>query len=147
MVRFPRRGRTHKEVRIMLRHMRFAVLGAGLAAAGLVLAPGTSVMANSAGPVQCQIQVSRVAGGVVLRSIASARIAARGNYSLAVNKDGDAGSSDISQDGGFSLAPGGASTLSEVNLSLERGASYEAVLTLTWAGGSVSCHKALPSAI
>ena len=131
----------------MLRHMRFAVLGAGLAAAGLVLASGTSVMANSAGPVQCQIQVSRVAGGVVLRSVASATIAAHGNYSLAVNKDGDAGSSDISQGGGFSLAPGGASTLSEVNLSLEKGASYEAVLTLSWKGGSVSCRKALPSAI
>ena len=131
----------------MLRRIRLTVLGTGLAAAGLVLAQGTSVEAKSAGPVSCELQASRVAGGVVLRGVATASIAASGSYSLSVSKDGDSGSADVSQGGRFALPQGGASTLSEINLSLERGASYAAVLTLTWRGGSVSCRKSLPAAI
>ena len=131
----------------MMKHLTLAVLGAGVATAGFGLAPGASVLAKAAGPVQCQLTVSRAGGGVVLRGIASATIAAAGHYSLVINKDGDGGSADISQGGGFSLSPGGASTLREVSLSLERGSSYEAVLTVTWAGGSQTCRRSLPSAI
>ena len=131
----------------MAKFMNTVVIGSGLVAAGLGFAPATVVSAKSAGPVQCELHVSPAGSGVVLRGVARSGEAAAGRYTLTIAKDGDAGSADIEQGGNFAVAPNGASTLSEVSLSLERGASYTAVLTVSWKGGTVTCRQALPAKI
>ena len=124
--------------------MQIVAIGTGLATAGLAMAASTTVFAKSAGPVQCELNVSSTGGGVMLTGVARAAIAASGSYSLIIAKDGDSGSADIEQGGNFSVGAGGSSTLSQVNINLERGASYSAILTVTSKSGSFTCRKALP---
>ncbi len=132
----------------MSKFFQFAVLAGALGAAGLTLAPATVATAKSAGPLSCELRVAPAgAGAVLLSAVARSSAAASGNYSLSLAKDGDASGADMQQNGSFSVGAGGASTLSEVNMSLEPGASYSAVLTLSWGGGRITCRQAVSTRI
>lgn len=131
-----------------------AALAGALGAAALV--PASSAIARpagviaraSSGPLACELHVAPAGGGaIVLSAVARAGAPAVGRYSLRLAKDGDATSADMQQDGTFAVGPGGASTLSEINMSLEPGASYSAVLTLTWGGGRITCRQAVTTRI
>lgn len=132
----------------MSKFLQFAVLAGALGAAGMTLAPATSATAKSAGPLTCELRVAPAGGGAVLVSaVARASAATNGRYSLSLVKDGDSSGADMQQDGTFSVGPGASSTLSEVNMSLEPGASYSAVLTLSWGGGRITCRQAVSTRI
>jgi hypothetical protein len=130
----------------MNRIMPFALLASGLGAAGLSAVPTASVLAGAA-PVSCELHVRSAGQGVVLEGIARSGVPVSGRYSLTIAKDGDAGSADIQQGGSFAVGAGGTSSLSQVDLSLERGASYNAVLTVHWQGGAATCRQVLPRRI
>lgn len=119
---------------------KLALIASLVGSAALAPALGS---AGTHGPVRCELRAVAADGGILLQGIASTSRATSGSYSLVVSKSGDAGSADISQGGTFSVVPGATSTLGEVTVSLEKGAAYDAVLTLRWNGGSVSCSRTL----
>jgi hypothetical protein len=116
-------------------------LSAALVACGVLALPFAIPSASAAAPVRCELSTASAGGGLILSALARSGIATAGSYHLVVVKSGAAGGSDIEQSGDFSLAPGGQSTLSSVSLGLERGASYQAQLTVSWSGGTVSCAR------
>jgi hypothetical protein len=132
----------------MSKLFHYALLASALGAAGVVATPATTVMAKSAGGgVQCELRVSPLDGAMLLTGVAHASRATSGRYSLTIAKDGDTSGADMQQEGSFSVAAGGASTLSEVNMSLEPDANYTAVLTLVTGGGRISCRQAVTTRI
>ncbi len=139
----------------MSKLFQFAVLAGALGVSGLALtlAPADAGAAaksstRSAGPLTCELRVAPAGGGTVLLSaLAHASASASGRYSLSLVKDGDASGADMRQDGDFSVSAGAASTLSEVNMTLEPGESYSAMLTLTWGGGRITCRQAVTTRI
>jgi hypothetical protein len=132
--------------------LQFAILASALGAAGLTVAPDVSAAAKStirsAGPLTCELRAAPAGSGMVLVSaLARASAPASGRYSLSLAKDGDASGADMQQEGAFTVAPGGASTLSEISMNLEPGASYSAVLTLSWGGGRITCRQSVTTHI
>ena len=126
--------------------IRALTVGGGLMAVGFAMQPLQSIAADTAGPIRCELRESSAGPGVTLSAVVNASVSATGSYRLIVTKRGDAGGSDIDQSGGFSISPNGERVLSVVSTTLERGATYEAKLTVTWKGGTVSCNRTLPSA-
>jgi hypothetical protein len=116
-------------------------LSVALVAYGVLASAIAALPASAAAPVHCELHTASTGSGVTLSAMARSGIAIAGSYHLVVAKSGAAGGSNIEQSGGFSVAPGGQSTLSSVSLSLERGATYEAQLTVSWSGGTVSCLR------
>jgi hypothetical protein len=104
-------------------------LSAALVACGVLALPTAVPPASAAAPVRCELRTAPTGGGVTLSALARSGIATAGSYHLVVAKSGAAGGSSVEQSGGFSVAPGGQSTLSSVSLGLER------------SGGTVSCAR------
>ncbi|MBC7770490.1 MAG: hypothetical protein H7124_17045 [Phycisphaerales bacterium] len=101
-------------------------------------APEIAAYAPAAHGLSCEIDVTRINGGVRLEAQAFDLASGPGTleYDFVVTKYGAAGSSDIVQGGEVS-----AQTLGEVELSLERGARYRARLTLSDADGEVCTQE------
>lgn len=93
--------------------------------------------------MHCEIRATRTASGVRLEAIAHGIASATGEYSLVVTKNGAAGSSDISQGGEFDAASGETS-LGVAEIGLERGASFDAHLSVRDAFGE-ECETELRS--
>jgi hypothetical protein len=125
----------------MISSMRILTLATALIGVAAITGPA------QAGPLHCELQASPEAGGITLSAIANSSVPATGGYRLVVSKSGGAGGSAIDQSGDFALAPGAASTLGAVSMNLERGATYQARLTVTWKGGTVSCARTFPSTL
>lgn len=88
-------------------------------------------------PASCEIIVDRTGQGVRITPVIHADSAMSGGYSLVVTKSGASGSSDISQGGPFDAARGERVKLSTSEVSLERGARFRAVLTITEDGREI----------
>jgi hypothetical protein len=97
----------------------------------------TAAATTSAGaePLTCEIHVREGADDVALEAIVSATGATEGTYELHVSGAGGEGSSDVTQSGAFSVAPGERSAVGSVTLA-SNGTSYVADLSVT-AGGQV----------
>lgn len=109
-----------------------------LVSSGLCMA-ASAIPASGADPVRCQIEVQRASGGVQLRALATASSPFDGSYLFKVDKTGPGGTSTTGQSGDFRLNAGEKEVLGDVTISVERGGSIVAELTLQWPGGSVSC--------
>lgn len=111
------------------------------------IAPATDAPKNVAPPrpavqsartdATCEILVARTSSGVRITPVVRAHGSTHGEYSLVVTKTGASGSSDISQGGPFDAAHGERVKLSASEFSLERGARFRAVLTITEDGRQI----------
>lgn len=88
------------------------------------VAPPATVQAS----FTCDIDVVRTANGIRITPVVRAGRSMDGEYSLVITKTGASGSSDISQGGPFDAARGERVRLGASEFSLERGASFRAVL-------------------
>ena len=88
----------------------------------------------------CEIIVDRTSHGVRVTPVFNAASAMNGDYRLVITKSGPSGSSDISQGGPLDARRGDRLSLSASEFSLERGATFRAVLTLS-DGGREICRK------
>lgn len=117
------------------------VFAAALPMLPLAVAHGaaTGGAAAAAGSeVRCEILTVPTPHGLRLQGTLIADAPFTGTYSFEVRKSGRAGSSNSVQAGEFSAFPGD-TPLGEVVVGLERGAKYEARLTVEWRGGQTSC--------
>lgn len=126
--------------------MRQRALTCAMAAAGLLTAaPGEkgTAMAQATsdrGPLTCALEAQDGASGVTLYGRIAGWSAMAGRYRLEVRKIGTGGTSNIAQGGEFRVEPAASVTVGHVGLGLERGARYEAVLTLTVEGHTYTCE-------
>lgn len=112
----------------------------------LGLAGGTVVAGVATAHAQeetiCAVDLSIRNDVAEFRGIATSRIGGQGTYRLVVAKVGRAGTSNIVQSGQVTLEPGGRKSVGSVNISVEAGSRYEAVLTLEVGGARWECRAA-----
>ena len=125
---------------------KLAAAAVGFAALGAAAGGGGNATADApmSGPVRCEIQATSAGGMTTLEGVVHADIAVAGTYSFRVSGGGNGGSSNISQGGPFSAAPGASMPLGQVMLS--KGA-YEAILSVSFDGETISCSERIGSAI
>ncbi|HOZ28819.1 MAG TPA: curli-like amyloid fiber formation chaperone CsgH [Hyphomonadaceae bacterium] len=87
----------------------------------------------------CDISVVKTSHGVRITPVVRSDRSLSGEYSMVITKKGGGGSSDISQGGPFDAARGVSQELGSSEISLERGASFRAVLKVR-AGGREVCR-------
>jgi hypothetical protein len=87
----------------------------------------------------CDIKVVKTTRGVRIIPVVRSDRSVSGEYALVITKTGVGGSSDISQAGPFDAAHGVRQSLGASEISLERGASFRAVLKVR-AGGREICR-------
>lgn len=102
-------------------------------------APPPVVVQKVKARFSCDIDVDRTSNGIRVTPIIRADTSMSGEYSLVITKDGAAGSSDISQGGPFDAARGERVRLSASEFSMERGATFRAVLKVR-SGGREICR-------
>ncbi|MGC5779360.1 curli-like amyloid fiber formation chaperone CsgH [Methylobacterium sp. NFXW15] len=110
---------------------------------GVVL--GASPGAASALPqddISCAIDLSLTDGHAQIRGVAMGKAGSQATYRLVVRKSGDTGTSNLSQGGQIVIAPTGRAMAGSVDLSIEGGATYEAVLSLNVDGVVRECRAA-----
>jgi hypothetical protein len=119
---------------------KLAAAGIGLAALGAAAGGGDNVTAGASvsGPLRCEIQATSAGGMTTLEGIVHADVAVAGTYSFHVSGGSNGNSSNISQGGPFSAAPGAPVPLGQVMLG---GGRYEASLAVTAGGTVVECAK------
>lgn len=88
-------------------------------------------------PASCEIIVDHTGQGVRITPVIHADHAMSGGYWLVITGTGASGSSDINQGGPFDAARGERVKLSTSEVSLERGARFRAVLTITEGGREI----------
>lgn len=120
--------------------MRTPARSLGLAALFLVSASEMSA-AMAEDDLTCSIDLTLREGQAAIRGVAISKDGGRGTYRLLVRKSGSNGTSDVSQGGQLVLEPNARSDFGMINLSLEGGAHYEAVLTLEVNGNRRECRK------
>ncbi len=81
--------------------------------------------------ITCDVRSRRTGNGVVIQARAFADRDVDGEYDLRIIKSGGGGSAEISQGGPLVLEAGMAATLSENEISIERGSRVRAELTLS----------------
>ncbi len=101
------------------------------------VAPPRPQVQHARAPASCEIIVDRTGQGIRITPVIHADHAMNGGYSLVITKTGASGSSDISQGGPFDAARGERVKLSTSEVSLERGARFRAVLTITEGGREI----------
>ncbi|MDP3491545.1 MAG: curli-like amyloid fiber formation chaperone CsgH [Hyphomonadaceae bacterium] len=87
----------------------------------------------------CDIAVVKTSHGVRITPVVRSDRSLSGEFSIVITKNGKGGSSDISQGGPFDAARGVKQELGSSEISLERGASFRAVLKVR-AGGREVCR-------
>ncbi|MDP3738565.1 MAG: curli-like amyloid fiber formation chaperone CsgH [Hyphomonadaceae bacterium] len=93
----------------------------------------------------CDVVVERTRNGVLLTALARVDRPAAGDYSFVITKSGGGNSSDINQGGPFKGGGGKSVELGASEISLERGSSYRATLTLTSQDGREICRRTVRS--
>lgn len=88
--------------------------------------------------VSCEVRVRPTSNGMLIQAVAHADREIDGDYELVITKSGGGGSSDVTQSGPFTAAPGESVTLGSTELSA--GGRYRAVLTLRDQSGQV-CRR------
>ena len=87
----------------------------------------------------CDTSVVKTSYGVRITPVVRSDRSLSGEYSMVITKNGGGGSSDISQGGPFDAARGVSQELGSSEISMERGASFRAVLKVR-AGGREVCR-------
>ena len=87
----------------------------------------------------CDISVVKTSYGVRITPVVRSDRSLSGEYSMVITKNGGGGSSDISQGGPFDAARGVSQELGSSEISMERGASFRAVVKVR-AGGREVCR-------
>lgn len=103
------------------------------------LAVARPVVVKKVRKLSCDILVSRTLRGIRVTPVVNANRSLSGNFTLTITKDGADGSSDISQGGEFDARRGERVELSSSEFSMERGATFRAVLKVR-AGGNEVCR-------
>lgn len=110
----------------------------GLGAAGL------AVTASASGSdITCGFATTTDRGMTAIEGTLLSPVALTGEYRFALKSTGNGGSTNISQGGQFSAAPGTQITLGRVTLNA--GASVAVDFTVTANGKTLDCSSALPS--
>lgn len=109
------------------------------ASAPVHLAPPSPAVVRQAESLTCDIAVVKTSHGVRITPVVRSDRSLSGEYSIVITKSGGGGSSDISQGGPFDAARGVKQPLGSSEISLERGASFRAVLKVR-AGGREVCR-------
>lgn len=109
------------------------------ASAPVHLAPPSPAVVRQAESLTCDIAVVKTSHGVRITPVVRSDRSLSGEYSIVITKSGGGGSSDISQGGPFDAARGVKQALGSSEISLERGASFRAVLKVR-AGGHEVCR-------
>ena len=91
-------------------------------------APPAPVVVRQAESLTCDIAVTKTSHGVRITPVVRSDRSLSGEYSIVITKNGGGGSSDISQGGPFDATRGVNQELGSSEISLERGASFRAVL-------------------
>lgn len=118
--------------------MVLAMVTASVACAAASEPRDTAMLTPASAPaVSCDIEATRISGGVRLEAFAHLADASFDlmDYEFVITKHGAGGSSDIMQGG--ELTNEAEQSLGAVDLSLERGARYRAELTLRDSEGEV----------
>ena len=110
-------------------------------------APAPQGAGNAGNEVRCEVRATPVQGGVQLETVVISPEALSGSYAFEVRKQSPAGTSATMQSGEFEVAADEESVLGQVGLGLDRGASYEAELTIRWRGGETSCVNRHPDRV
>lgn len=118
--------------------LKLAAAAAGVAVLGAAAAGTTSPATATAGPVQCAIAATPAGIMTTLAGTVTTDTAIAGTYTFRVTGGGSNGSTNISQGGPFSAAPGGPVTLGQVMLG-SPGATYDVRLDVTFDGATVTC--------
>lgn len=121
--------------------------GIGAVSASSADAPGTAAptgIQDSDEPVRCGFQVVSAGGATAIEAIVAADLAVTGSYQLRVTGSGGGGRTNISQGGPFAAGPDAEVTLGRVMLG-NRGASYDAVLSISANGRTVECAGRIPA--
>ncbi len=124
----------------MLKGPHLWALSVALLIVGVWLQPSAGMTKTNA-DIGCEIRAENFRGGVQLLGVALGHSPISGTYRFLVTKSGSSGSSAITQGGAFSVQPGQETMLGEISLDVDEHASYSAVLTLNWRGGTTSCKK------
>ena len=102
---------------------------------------GAGEAAAKSGAMRCDLVVGAGSdGSVTLTGLATSGVTASGQYTLVISKAGDK-NDGMEQSGNFTVAAGGASTLSTVTLAGEPGATYQATLTVSSKAGTHTCRR------
>lgn len=113
------------------------IRSAGIA---LGLLPGAAAAA-SAEDLSCTVDLAIGDGRADIHGVAISKAGGQGQYRLVVRKSGSAGTSAINQGGAVVLEPNSPLSVGKISLSLEGGASYEAILTLEVDGIRRECRS------
>lgn len=115
-------------------------VAAPLAPDAVVEAPPPSFARKQDESLWCNIAVTRTSNGVLITPVVRSDYKVSGDYSLVITKSGKSGSSDILQGGPFDAPRGVKHELGSSEISLERGASFRAVLKVR-SGGHEVCRE------
>lgn len=100
------------------------------------------VAAQAQDELTCAVHLSITNDVAEFRGLATSRAGGQGTYQLVVAKVGRAGTSNMVQRGQVTLEPGGRTSVGSMNISVEAGSRYEAVLTLEVGGARWECRAA-----
>lgn len=115
-----------------------AILLAGLGAAGC--SAGASETLPEGDSVRCEIDITSSGGAFGLGAVVHADKAVTGSYRFNVSGSGRAGSTNISQGGGFSAGPGDDARLGRMMLG-NSGAIYDVRLDISVGGRDYHCAE------
>jgi hypothetical protein len=125
-------------------HLTAAALVLGLGAAGFATADGAPDTSANGETLRCEIVEKPAHGMTSLEGVLHSETAITGSYSFRVVSNGGGNSSNITQGGEFSAAPGAPATLGTVMLGNASG-TYSATLEVT-ANGKTACTERTGSA-
>jgi hypothetical protein len=121
-----------------------AVLLLAAAATGIAVSAGAD--GSRSGPARCEIREAVQGDTIALQALVHADRSIKGSYSFSVTGGGGSGSNDIQQGGDFEAQPGPPASLGQVSVGA-RGGAYDARLTVTFDGTSISCARQIAGAI
>jgi len=107
------------------------------------LAAGSSAHSKNtgAGPLNCEISVTKGRYGHTYEGVLHASAATNGTYELNIKKRGASGRAMISQSGAFRVASGQTETLGQATFGGMPPESVEAELTLHFDGQTMACSN------
>jgi hypothetical protein len=113
---------------------KFLTIAAALFAATACTATADTVDTHrdlASAPIECVIRTAPSAGGTTFEAVAEAYADIAGEYEFRLTREVAGNSSDIIQSGEFDLLSGDSAVLGSADLSMGRGAHYQAELVLS----------------
>lgn len=118
--------------------MLHSTLRIGLVALAALAAAGAVANASSSdGDLACGVSTITERGMLSIEGVLQSPVALTGEYRFALKSSGAGGSSNVSQGGQFSAAPGTAVTLGKVMVNA--GSSIDVDFTVTTGGRQLDC--------